>query len=84
MGIIHKIWPPLPSTVKDFIAVPKPNGYQSLHTSVVPRTVAPTMRPNANQTEPVFPIDIQIRTTEMHQLAELGVASQVSDLEIYA
>jgi len=61
LGIIHKIWQPLPGRIKDYIARPKPNGYRSLHTIV-------------------FSVDnkiteIQIRTEEMHEEAELGIAA---------
>lgn len=61
LGIIHNLWPPLPNRIKDYIALPKPNGYRSLHTTV-------------------FCIDnkiteIQIRTQEMHNEAETGIAA---------
>ncbi len=61
LGILHNIWPPLPNRIKDYIALPKPNGYRSLHTTV-------------------FCIDnviteIQIRTQEMHEEAETGIAA---------
>jgi guanosine-3',5'-bis(diphosphate) 3'-pyrophosphohydrolase len=61
LGIIHHTWSPVPGRIKDFIAMPRPNGYQSLHTSVV--------------SESGFPFEVQIRTEEMHALAEDGIAS---------
>jgi GTP pyrophosphokinase len=61
LGIIHQTWSPVPGRIKDFIAMPRPNGYQSLHTSVI--------------SEHGFPFEVQIRTEEMEQHAEEGIAA---------
>src|SRR6202521_2775262 len=61
VGIIHQTWSPVPGRIKDFIAMPRPNGYQSLHTSVI--------------SERGVPFEVQIRTMEMHRMAEEGVAA---------
>ncbi len=61
LGIIHNTWPPIPGRIKDLIATPRPNGYQSLHTSVI--------------SENGFPFEVQIRTQEMHRRAEEGIAA---------
>jgi GTP pyrophosphokinase len=61
LGIIHQTWSPVPGRIKDFIAMPRPNGYQSLHTSVI--------------SEKGMPFEVQIRTMEMHRMAEEGIAA---------
>ncbi|CAN1762849.1 Putative GTP diphosphokinase RSH1, chloroplastic [Linum perenne] len=67
LGLIHGIWTPIPRSMKDYIATPKPNGYQSLHTTVIPFLY-----------ESMFRIEVQIRTEEMNLIAERGIAAHYS------
>ncbi|KAH7666699.1 Guanosine-3'5'-bis(diphosphate) 3'-diphosphatase protein [Dioscorea alata] len=67
LGLVHEIWTPIPRAVKDYIATPKPNGYQSLHTTVIPFLY-----------ESMFRLEVQVRTEEMDLIAERGIAAHYS------
>ncbi|KAK9057241.1 hypothetical protein SSX86_022076 [Deinandra increscens subsp. villosa] len=67
LGLVHGIWTPIPRAMKDYIATPKPNGYQSLHTIVIPFLYESTFR-----------LEVQIRTEEMNLIANRGIAAHYS------
>ncbi|KAI0557050.1 HD/PDEase domain containing protein [Gracilaria domingensis] len=70
LGRIHNMWQPIPKRLKDYIAFPKPNGYQSLHTTVL-----------LGQKFAFLSMEIQIRTAEMHRIAEEGIAAELFQSE---
>lgn len=67
LGLVHGIWTPIPRAMKDYIATPKPNGYQSLHTTVIPFLY-----------ESMFRLEVQIRTEDMDLIANRGIAAHYS------
>ncbi|XP_072974992.1 putative GTP diphosphokinase RSH1, chloroplastic isoform X2 [Typha angustifolia] len=67
LGLVHGIWTPIPRAMKDYIATPKPNGYQSLHTTVIPFLY-----------ESMFRLEVQIRTDDMDLIAQRGIAAHYS------
>jgi (p)ppGpp synthase/HD superfamily hydrolase len=69
MGLLHAVWPPIPGRMKDYIATPKPNGYRSLHTVVLPV--------GTQGTWDIFPLRLLIRTAAMHQVRRVPVESVV-------
>ncbi|KAI3424289.1 hypothetical protein D9Q98_009844 [Chlorella vulgaris] len=85
MGLVHASWAPIPGSMKDYIATPKPNNYQCLHTTVVPTgldlaaallqngDLTPALRKKSS-VQLLFPIEVQIRSEEMNRLAENGIA----------
>ncbi|ERN03174.1 hypothetical protein AMTR_s00003p00129460, partial [Amborella trichopoda] len=72
LGIVHGIWTPIPRAMKDYIATPKPNGYQSLHTIVIPFLY-----------ESMFRLEVQIRTEDMDLIAERGIAAHYSGKSLF-
>ncbi len=68
LGVIHALWKPLPGEFKDYISFPKPNGYQSLHTTVI--------TPEAGI------VEMQVRSQDMHKRAQFGIASHMSYKEL--
>eukprot|EP00252_Welwitschia_mirabilis_P008920 TRINITY_DN21182_c0_g1_i1.p1 TRINITY_DN21182_c0_g1~~TRINITY_DN21182_c0_g1_i1.p1 ORF type:complete len:876 (-),score=133.89 TRINITY_DN21182_c0_g1_i1:439-3066(-) len=71
LGLVHGMWTPIPRAMKDYIATPKPNGYQSLHTKVIPFLCESTFR-----------VEVQIRTEEMDKIAQRGIAVYYNGKEI--
>ncbi|KAL4515430.1 hypothetical protein Ndes2437B_g06870 [Nannochloris sp. 'desiccata'] len=100
MGLVHAHWAPVPGSMKDYIATPKPNNYQSLHTTVLPtglRAAAAaaaaaasaengsTRTSNSGKiTSTLFPIEVQIRTQQMERLAQYGIAVESWSCADYA
>ena len=68
LGVVHTLWRPLPGKIKDYIAFPKPNGYRSIHTTVM--------------THDAGPVEVQLRTEAMHREAQYGIASHLSYKEM--
>ncbi|XP_020086228.1 putative GTP diphosphokinase RSH1, chloroplastic isoform X3 [Ananas comosus] len=73
LGLVHSIWTPIPRAMKDYIATPKPNGYQSLHTTVIPFLY-----------ETMFRLEVQIRTEDMNLIAERGIAAHYSGRGVFS
>lgn len=67
LGIVHTMFVPIPNRFKDYITMPKPNGYKSLHTTVI--------RKQVDENDQSVPFEVQIRTAEMHRTAEYGIAA---------
>ena len=67
LGVIHTMYIPIPNRFKDYITMPKPNGYKSLHTTVI--------RKQSGESDQSIPFEVQIRTAEMHRTAEYGIAA---------
>ena len=73
IGIVHRLWKPIDGRFKDYIAMPKSNGYQSLHTTVISAAIEDAAAQTGGAEGRLF--EIQIRTNEMHHVAENGIAS---------
>jgi len=97
MGLVHSHWAPVPGSMKDYIATPKPNNYQSLHTTVLPTglraAAAAAASGNGSSgassiggkiTSTLFPIEVQIRTQQMERLAQYGIAVESWSCADYA